>query len=290
MDAVGAATAPLDYSCTVDRTLVHRRSLAEVFITDLAGSEGHTIRAAAQWPRQHPYFDTGDGVYCLLLGAETFRQATIAGLHQAGLAALDDQFVMKRMGVAWIGEPPRIGDRPLDLVVTVRMTPTGPRGRYDLQVTVADAGRDLMTGWGVVVMLRPAVYAALRRGRTEPGIRTDGDATLDHAAVSRTRARDVVLAGSENGPWDLRVDTRHPSLFDHPADHVPGMLLFEAARQAALLTTGGQRVVSVGADFDAYVELDEPATVDLARADDSLVVTVRQGGADGVRVVVSTAS
>ncbi|MGL5930935.1 MAG: AfsA-related hotdog domain-containing protein, partial [Dermatophilaceae bacterium] len=122
MDTVKAATARLDYSRTVDRALVHRRSLSEVFITDLACEEDHTIRAAAQWPRQHPYFDTADDTYCLLLGAETFRQATIAGMHRAGLAALDDQFVMKRMGVAWSGDPLPVGDRPLDLVVTVRMT------------------------------------------------------------------------------------------------------------------------------------------------------------------------
>ncbi|MGL5851416.1 MAG: ScbA/BarX family gamma-butyrolactone biosynthesis protein [Phycicoccus sp.] len=292
MNAVRDVTAPLDHSCTIDRALVHRRSLSEVFITDLASGPDQTIRAAAQWPRQHPYFDTGDGRYCLLLGAETFRQATIAGLHRAGLAAPDDQFVMKRMGVAWVGDPPLVGDRPLDLGVTVRMTPAGRRGRYDLGVTVSDAGRDVLTGSGLVVVLRPAVYAALRRGRTEPGVRADVESTLGCATVGRTRDRDVVITGPQAGPWALRVDTRHPSLFDHPADHVPGMLLFEAARQAAILASGGHRVVSVGADFGAYVELDQPAVVELTREPDAFVVTVSQRGTDGVRVrvVVSAAT
>ncbi|MGL5929474.1 MAG: AfsA-related hotdog domain-containing protein, partial [Dermatophilaceae bacterium] len=201
-----------------------------------------------------------------------------------------DQFVMKRMGVAWSGDPLPVGDRPLDLVVTVRMTPAGRKGRYDLGVTVAAAGRDLLTGWGVVVVLRPAVYAALRRGRTSPGIRTDEDSTLGCAVVGRTRDRDVVITGPVGGPWTLRVDTSHPSLFDHPSDHVPGMLLFEAARQAAVLANGGRPVVAVGADFAAYVELDEPATVELAREPSASIVTVHQGGAVGARVAVSVAS
>ncbi|WP_281275492.1 AfsA-related hotdog domain-containing protein [Saccharothrix australiensis] len=32
--------------------------------------------------------------------------------------------------------------------------------------------------------------------------------------------------------WLPRVDRRHPVLFDHPVDHVPGMALQEAGRQA----------------------------------------------------------
>jgi hypothetical protein len=35
------------------------------------------------------------------------------------------------------------------------------------------------------------------------------------------------------------ADMAHPFFFDHPADHVPGMVLLEAARQAATLESGG---------------------------------------------------
>ncbi|WP_260845011.1 AfsA-related hotdog domain-containing protein [Streptomyces sp. SLBN-31] len=50
---------------------------------------------------------------------------------------------------------------------------------------------------------------------------------------------DVVLSPlGQPHRWQLRVDTRHPVLFDHIVDHVPGMLLIEAARQAATATLG----------------------------------------------------
>jgi 2-oxo-3-(phosphooxy)propyl 3-oxoalkanoate synthase len=34
----------------------------------------------------------------------------------------------------------------------------------------------------------------------------------------------------------LRIPGDHPSMFDHPQDHLPGMVIAEAARQIALLT------------------------------------------------------
>ncbi len=34
----------------------------------------------------------------------------------------------------------------------------------------------------------------------------------------------------------MRVPTTHPSMFDHPQDHLPGMVITEAARQLALYT------------------------------------------------------
>ncbi len=226
------------------------------------------------------------------MAAETFRQTTIAALHDTGLAADGDLFVMRQMGFAWVGEPPVVRDRPLDLSVSLAMTPGARAGRFDLQVRISDAGGDLVTGSGVVVVLRPPVYAALRRGRTAPGHRVDPDATIACAAVGRTRSQDVVLTGPQAGPWGLRVDTTHPTLFDHPSDHVPGMLLMEAARQATLLRGGGRRVVSIDADFGAYLELDASTTVDVepGARDGAFVVTVRQGDTVGARLVVSVDS
>lgn len=60
----------------------------------------------------------------------------------------------------------------------------------------------------------------------------------------------------------LRVDPTHPVLFDHAVDHVPGMLLLEAARQAAhSVGDGASAVIGMRTDFARYVELDAPAVV-----------------------------
>jgi hypothetical protein len=86
------------------------------------------------------------------------------------------------------------------------------------------------------------------------------------ADVGRALAADVVLAEPAPGRTDrrrLRVDTAHPVFFDHPLDHVPGMLLLEAARQAALLQTGGERAPNAyDAVFHRYAELDEPLWIE----------------------------
>lgn len=274
------------HTVTIDRTLVHRWSVSEVFLTALNCDGPERVSAAAQWPRQHAYFDTADSSYCLLLGAETFRQVVIAALHDTGLAAPDAAFVMRRMGVAWARPCPVVGSRPLDLRVDLAMTPAGRRGRFDLVVTISDAEGELLTGTGVVVVLAPAVFSGLRGGRTAPVTRVDPPATLDCHAVGRTRARDVVLAGAESGPWEVRIDTTHPTLFDHPCDHVPGMLLFEAARQAVNLSAAGRTLVSVNADFSAYLEIDAPTHVDAKPVDGAFEVTVRQGDVVGAHVLV----
>jgi hypothetical protein len=80
------------------------------------------------------------------------------------------------------------------------------------------------------------------------------------------------------------VDTRHPVLFDHPVDHVPGMLLMEAARQATAATLERSSFVPLGmaSEFKRYVELDEPCLIEARRlprtesGDDRVLVTGHQ--------------
>ncbi|WP_380168359.1 ScbA/BarX family gamma-butyrolactone biosynthesis protein [Jannaschia sp. R86511] len=266
----------LDSTRTLDRSLVHRWSVAEVFVTALRCEGQDRVEAVAQWPRHHAYFDTGDGNYCILLGAETFRQTAIAALHTMGVASAVDHFVMKQMRVRWVTAPQLVGVRPFDLGVTLSLTPAVRPGRFDLEVSMATAEGTVVSGSGTVIVLRPQVFEALRAGRVRPVGRMDGPPDIDCRAVGRTRARDVVLVAQGEHRWELRVDTTHATLFDHPSDHLPGMLLFEAARQAALLTSDGRQVVSIGAHFGSYLEVDEPTLVELVPQADHLSVTVRQ--------------
>ncbi|MEU0082468.1 AfsA-related hotdog domain-containing protein, partial [Micromonospora tulbaghiae] len=57
-------------------------------------------------------------------------------------------------------------------------------------------------------------------------------------------------------------DRTHPILFDHPLDHVPGMLLLEAARQSTTATLGHTTLpLHIDSTFTRYVELDTPCTI-----------------------------
>jgi hypothetical protein len=60
------------------------------------------------------------------------------------------------------------------------------------------------------------------------------------------------------------ADTSHPAYFDHPQDHLPGMVLLEAYRQVALLAVADAcawapeslMVVACDARFSRYAELE----------------------------------
>lgn len=82
--------------------------------------------------------------------------------------------------------------------------------------------------------------------------------------MGRDRATDVVLSPTgRHDAWLLRNDTTHPILFDHPVDHSPGMLLLEAARQAARATDPTQHryPVKFESTFLQFVEFDAPCRV-----------------------------
>jgi hypothetical protein len=82
--------------------------------------------------------------------------------------------------------------------------------------------------------------------------------------VGRDRPADVVLAPADlPGTWLLRVDPEHPIFFEHPTDHVPGMALLEAMRQAARCLLFPARMLPTGvhSSFSRFVEFDSPCLV-----------------------------
>ena len=108
---------------------------------------------------------------------------------------------------------------------------------------------------------------------------------LSPAAVGRDREDAVMLAALDgtSAEWHLRPDTGHPALFDHESDHIPGMVLIEAFRQAALVRAGQDApgawaVNSMQASFLSFGEFGQPVTV-TAEPDgpNSYLLAARQG-------------
>jgi hypothetical protein len=124
--------------------------------------------------------------------------------------------------------------------------------------------------------------------------------------VGRVRATDALLldvtAGEGAVTAGLRVPADNPSLFDHVQDHVPGMVLVEAARQLAALATrhwGGDppdrtHMVAMTSSFSAYAELNEPVRLTAVPAEDRpdrhVHVTFQQAGVDiaDTRITLAT--
>ncbi|RMI30483.1 AfsA-related hotdog domain-containing protein [Streptomyces triticirhizae] len=279
----------LDYTRTVDRLLVHRDALSEVFLTDLRHIDETSYAAAAQLPRSHAYY--GDHLlrpahFDPLLVLEACRQATLAGAHRFFGAAESDKFILTHLGLRltrpWLLA---VGTAPLPLALRVRVT---NRRERDGRTTGLDHTAELTVGGEVVgeaeVGLRfrtPTDYLTLRLGNRDgrplpssasyPGIVPAGCAPA-HLAGRSAPENAVLLDPAATGTGitaGLRVPVGHPSMFDHPQDHLPGMVIVEGARQLALYAgqeTHGLAVTKaypteVLARFERFGELEEETTL-----------------------------
>ena len=86
----------------------------------------------------------------------------------------------------------------------------------------------------------------------------------------------------------IRVDPHDPVFFDHPLDHVPGMLLvvagLELAEHAAMLRPAN---VSFGLTFTKFCELDAPAEVSATRENGRSTLEFAQSGRSIARGLLS---
>jgi 2-oxo-3-(phosphooxy)propyl 3-oxoalkanoate synthase len=285
--AVGEAGQVL-FDQTIPRHLVHRAAVSEVFLTDLRVTDETTFQVGAQWPRDHSFYrlQSPDRHDPMLL-AETIRQAVLLIAHQVFEVPLDWKFVSLEKTCGVTPEGLETDGRPANILLsmTCHDIKRNKRGVTGMRVEIGcyRDGERIGGGelrWSVVP---PAIYSRLRGGRDkeivsagEPGVPVAGH------LIGRERSRDVVLSPMPAGnKWQLRVDQNHAVLFDHPVDHVPGMVLMEAARQAALLTVGAPDALPVRCSFtfDKYVELDAPTIVT------AHTVPPAVHGNQGVRVV-----
>ncbi|MEU2228333.1 ScbA/BarX family gamma-butyrolactone biosynthesis protein [Streptomyces sp. NPDC018347] len=302
MPYVAGRTAPdlrtPQLTTTVPREYVHRAAVSEVFLTgwraDPVGAPDPSFTVTAQWPRSHALFAREGGYQDPMLLLESVRQTGSLLAHAEFGVPFGHQFVMSDLTAH--AEPALLvsGPTPTEPELrTVCRDITRRDGRltamrYD--VTVLRDGVPLGTATAAFRCMSPAVYRRVRgerptlaRGATPPAVAP--------FAVGHTSARHVVLAVPEPAPpaptrphlriqpwaqprarpvpgargrWELRVDTAHPTYFDHPVDHVPGMVLLEAARQAAHASTGlpDALVLGVRGAFARYAELDAPCWIE----------------------------
>ncbi|MFE0459659.1 ScbA/BarX family gamma-butyrolactone biosynthesis protein [Kitasatospora sp. NPDC058965] len=281
LDPRSIGGAPLSYAATVDRALVHRDALAEVFVTDLQPGGELDYTAAAQLPRSHAYY--GDhllrpGVYDPVLLMETARQVTLAGAHRFFDVPGSDKFILTFLRVKLLRpQLLTIGDSPLNLELRVTVTERKVRNGavtgldHDIELLVGG----VLAGWaGVGLRFRdPEGYRALRLGNRNgaalpttaalppQSVATFGKLALPVAPhlVGRSDAKNVVLLEptrrGDTTSASLRIPAEHPSMFDHPQDHLPGMVLAEAARQLALFTALDRAGLSTAKTVPTAIEV-----------------------------------
>lgn len=276
---IQASRTTPSFERTIDRSLVHRLAVAEVFLTDITEGRGAgEFAIGAQLPRRHSFYRPVGGVHDSMLLAEVLRQSVIGVAHTFLGAPADSNFTMQSLGFEvadWTGLLVR--EYPLDLEVHLTVTDTEYRSQSiaSMQVTLEflHEGRRVATGQGHTRIFDSSSYAKIRWPHGEPPrtpatlVPVEPVPTVD---VGVLEPADVVLgvqrhheATADSAAWPLRVNTAHPVLFDHSCDHVPGMLLLEAVRQATRLTCGDSRAMPKSLDmrFIRFGELGQPVWV-----------------------------
>ncbi|MCL6675282.1 ScbA/BarX family gamma-butyrolactone biosynthesis protein, partial [Streptomyces panaciradicis] len=241
----GSAPLSQRLTRTVPKEPVHRASVAEVLLTDWARSSAHHFVLAAQWPRGHSFYTPIDGRHDPLIAAETIRQTGLLLAHTEYHVPLGHHFLLHNLHVTVTPAQMRVGAAPATLELHARVGEVKERrGQvtgFRTDVTIHRDGHLTATGGGTMTCIAPRVYQRLRAPHTGPDTIPALPLTAPEPPqnVGRTTPTDVVLTPlGQPGRWQLRIDTRHPTLFDHPHDHTPGMLLLEAARQATTATLG----------------------------------------------------
>lgn len=246
-------TAPdgLSYSTTVSRHIVHRAAVCEVFLTDTKRVSESEFLVAAQLPRVHSYYSdhlSTPAAYDPLLLLEVFRQASILVAHEHLGAPHDHKFsfndgdlTVLDLDALLIDALP--GQARLDIEVAALKHRHGEPVGVTLHMRLNLGGRDAAAMAMTIQWMPPQVWNGLRaRGRAglalEPARAPLPSRRLTPASVGRQSDNNVVLADAIVIDRELVaqvvVDQSHPALFDHPLDHIPGVLLFEAYRQTAL--------------------------------------------------------
>lgn len=261
--------ASLTFTSSVPRHLVHRSALAEVLLTDWHSRGEDTYRCAAQWPRGHSLYRLVNGRHDPLLIAETIRQTGILLAHSAKEVPLEWKFIMDRIVFSTYSTGLRAGLTPADIVIEAALSPLrrATRTATHLRLDTRLLHEDRPFGTGSVWMrcVAPAVYQRLRGEYTRaPAEVATVPPPVDQELVGMATRADVVLgATSDRKVWPLRVPTEHPVLFDHPLDHVPGMLVLEGFRQAGRASLGlpDAQLTECDLEFTRYLEVSSPSFI-----------------------------
>ncbi|ANP48283.1 hypothetical protein J2Z21_003732 [Streptomyces griseochromogenes] len=310
---IASEPAELSYARTVDRALVHRAAVFEVFVTDVRQLAERRVRAAVQLPLTHGYYSDHvqrPAVYDALLLLESGRQAAIAGSHAfmglaPGTMMIVDRFRFALHGLDGLGIGPEPGRVRIDTDYSGKINKRGRVRTGKVVQRYFDGAREVAEHEMDVLFLNQHENEVLRHAqRGTPAPLTsdfrdhpaDGDpGQVEPARVGRGNALNVVLSRAERTeeavtaevtPW---FDNR--ALFDHVYDHLPAMTLVEAARQLALLSTD-RPLTSYATGFEAvfarFAELDEAVIAEApANARGEVPVRFLQGGNEIARVTVT---
>ena len=253
---------------------VHRRQLREVLITEARRLSDDYFALGAQWPREHPFYSPHERRADSALVAETIRQVTILLAHTMYGVPLDAAFLMPSLSAKTIAAPAPWSEDEIMVQAQVVASGRAQEGPASMRVSVRIEGGGQILGEGIghARIIAPEAYARLRRNRPKRPIAV-------HARALQSRGR-LLQWGRADRPVVV-VDETDPVFFDHPLDHVPGMLLLEAVREGVrnLMRPHEVDLTSFDLAFARVVEFEPEITLEVDRCRQGhFAVALRQDG------------
>jgi hypothetical protein len=291
---------PLGGDRTIDRRLVHRTALEEVFLTGFRSLDDGGFVATARLPRAHHYYNDQTGrpaAHDPIAVFECVRQMLLCALHLHHDAPPEMKSITATCSLE-IVDPGALAVRGHDLDLVGRVVTHKERDGVTIRVVheveVYQSDRRLAVVTVDTAQRDPARYETLRmtyRDTVPPTsddlIATEPVSRIAPYLVGRERTENVVLLAPVLSGTELvatlRVPVSNPGMFDHAHDHVPGPVMMEAARQAGTWLAGELHahassklvLASLHATYDRFAELDSAITV---------VATAREGLTEPITV------
>ncbi|MGW8889626.1 ScbA/BarX family gamma-butyrolactone biosynthesis protein [Streptomyces sp. NPDC055749] len=272
---------------SVPSAYVHLSRSDAVLITGWKRLEKGEFSLTARWPAPP------EGLpYDRRVLVQTIRQSGLAILHAEVGVPLSHQILLNSFDFT-VAPGLRISASTEPCALTVKISLAEPkrpgRAASSLGMDIRILRGNAMVATAAVTFgwISPAVYRRLRGDHLSVAWNSwpllD---PVDPGTVGCTTASDVVLApGDRRHQWQLRADVDNLLYFDHPVDHVPGLVLMEAAYQAAhaILHPAPFEATTITSAFERYTEFDRPCRIEaevvLAAADEtSVLVTGTQDG------------
>jgi hypothetical protein len=249
----------LGFEQTVPASLVHKRTVEQVFITDwMKGPTDDVLcTIAAQLPLAHSRFSDGAaGYHDLLCIAEVVRQGGLISAAKVLDVPDDRQFLLRelRVQIDPLERNRRVAECSRMLISqdaarsAVKVRRGGRLAGGKMHARLAIGGEPSGMCEVVGLWLPNEMYESFRGDAPgSNGSEDRGAEQADEAAALSHQPEPASGKGSRNtavGTLEtvddrtyrgaLLVDRTDSTFFDHPLDHIPGLLMLEAMQQSAV--------------------------------------------------------
>ena len=263
------------------RTLAHKRLPENVLLTEIRECGQDHFLCAGRIPADHPFFTGGGRTprQDILFYTEVGRQASLAVTHRFLNAALDDVFIFEKSEAAVTPAIWQLPSSANSVTIEIKVRDTVRRKNNIVTRVVAHhamfvGNEQVFSGTGTWTVQSAALFRRLRRSMGMSSSPAAGPAHDSEASADPLHAHfdNVVISapayvkGKAAVGASLIVDRSHSYFFDHPCDHVPGMLLLEgcaqlavaAVAEAGLAASRQAAITAYEADFTQFVECSPP--------------------------------